>query len=67
MKKNSFVENTQIMNDNFSADIDESLQIGLDLLNDYEDCDACGVSDDVGMTFEEAFNYLNKTTKTKKR
>jgi len=63
MKKSVFVENTQIIDPNFSDCIEESLQLGLDLLETSDNSGNFDLSDDVGMSFEDAFNSLKSTSK----
>ncbi|MBQ8120830.1 MAG: hypothetical protein IJ172_08650 [Ruminococcus sp.] len=63
MKKSIFVETTQILDENFSNQIDESLQLGLELLGTPDNSCVSDNSDDVGMSFEDAFRSLKATQK----
>lgn len=65
MKRNVFVENTQIIDQNFSNQIEESLQLGLELLETSDNSGNYDISDDVGMSFEDAFKSLKATSKSK--
>ena len=67
MKKNVFVENTQIIDQNFSDQIEESLQLGLELLETSDNSENYDIWDDVGMSFEDAINSLETVSTHKKQ
>lgn len=67
MKKNVFVENTQIIDQNFSDQIEESLQLGLELLETPDNSENYDIWDDVGMSFEDAINSLETVSTHKKQ
>ncbi len=67
MKKNVFVENTQIIDQNFSDQIEESLQLGLELLETTDNSGNNDIWDDVGMSFEDAINSLETVSTHKKQ
>ena len=63
MRKSIFVDTTQIIDENFSTEINESLQLGLELLETPDNTDNYDSPDDVGMSFEDALNNLKITSK----